>query len=192
MAKQPKLFTGVWPGQTLGDNLAIRQAQRQDAKILAQAEAVVARSPGFLVQMPGEIPSSAYVSKIASLKQGGRYVVAELEGQIIGHAFLEPMGLQARRHVMILTIVVHDGFQGRGVGKALMRDLLGWAEKQIRVRKIELRVRAANERAMALYKKFGFVLEGRFRGRIKIADGDYVDDIAMAWFPKRVRRPKIG
>jgi ribosomal protein S18 acetylase RimI-like enzyme len=49
----------------------------------------------------------------------------------------------------------------------------------------ELRVRATNQAAIALYRKLGFIDEGRFRKRIAFQDGTYVDDLAMAWFPAR-------
>ncbi len=45
--------------------------------------------------------------------------------------------------------------------------------------------RATNEGAIALYRKFEFIEEGRFRGRVKLPDGTLVDDVAMAWWPQR-------
>jgi len=166
-------------------SVTIRPAQPEDAEILAKAESEIARFPGLLVQTPGEIPPAAYAEKVSALKQRGRYIVAQSRGRIVGHAFLEPMGLFATRHVAQLTIVVHPGFQGRGVGAALLSDLLAWAKKNSALGKIELLVRATNERAISLYRKFGFAIEGRFRNRVKLNASDYVDDIAMAWFPDR-------
>jgi len=66
-----------------------------------------------------------------------------------------------------------------------MRDLMDWAQQTPRVGKIELLVRATNERAIHLYSKLGFVEEGRFRNRVRLPDGELVDDIAMAWFLDR-------
>lgn len=51
--------------------------------------------------------------------------------------------------------------------------------------KIELLVRATNARAIHLYSKLGFIEEGRFRNRVRLPDDEFVDDIAMAWFPRR-------
>ena len=45
--------------------------------------------------------------------------------------------------------------------------------------KIELRVRASNDRALALYRRVGFVEEGRFSRRIKLGPDTYLDDVAM-------------
>jgi ribosomal protein S18 acetylase RimI-like enzyme len=45
------------------------------------------------------------------------------------------------------------------VGEALMRELIDWAKRTPRVRKIELLVRATNQGAVRLYSKFGFFEE---------------------------------
>lgn len=66
-----------------------------------------------------------------------------------------------------------------------MRALLSWAEQQPQLEKIELLVRERNSVARKLYQQFGFVEEGRFERRIKLADGSYLADIAMArFFPR--------
>lgn len=168
--------------------MRIRRAQRKDAAVLARAEAETARIPGLLVQRPGEIPAAAFAEKIGALRKAGRYVVAEERGNVIAHAFLDPMRLLANRHVYQLNIVVHPGFGGRGVGAALMSDLMSWAQAGSKVGKIELLVRSTNTRAIALYRRFGFAREGRLVGRVRLPGGKLVDDLAMAWFPKRRER----
>lgn len=168
--------------------MKIRQARRADAAALARAEAETARTPGLLVQRPGEIPAAAFAEKIEALRKRGRYIVAEEHEKAIGHAFLAPMGLTANRHVFHLNIVVHPGSTGRGIGTALMSELMAWARANAKVGKVELLVRSTNRRAIALYRRFGFVQEGRFIGRVKLPNGRLVDDVAMAWFPRR--RPR--
>jgi RimJ/RimL family protein N-acetyltransferase len=66
-----------------------------------------------------------------------------------------------------------------------MKELMDWAKRTLHVGKIELLVRASNQRAIRLYAKLGFVEEGRFKRRVRVPDGSFVDDIAMAWFPNR-------
>jgi putative acetyltransferase len=162
----------------------IRCAVPTDAHSLWDAERQTAMTPGLLVARPGEIPGDAFEAKIEVLASRGRYVVAELDGAPVGHAFLEPLGaLTGIAHVFQLTIVVHPGHLGRGIGTTLLRDLLGWAQRDSRVKKVELRVRSTNQRAIALYKKLGFLEEGRFRNRVALQDRTFVDDLAMAWFP---------
>jgi RimJ/RimL family protein N-acetyltransferase len=166
-------------------NVFIRVARIEDAAILAAAERATAETPGLLVSRPSELSLESFEKKIADLSKLGRYVVAEQDEKIVGHALLDPMSLEALSHVFRLTIVVHPGFRNQGVGEALMRDLMVWAKQTLHVGKIELLVRATNERAIRLYLKLGFVEEGRFRNRVRLPDGSFLDDLAMAWFPRR-------
>jgi putative acetyltransferase len=160
----------------------IRLAEPGDAPILARAEWETAEVPGRLAGRPGEIPVEAFTAKIVELRTRGRYVVALRDGAIVGHALLEPMPLAATAHVFRLTIVVHPGNLGQGIGAELMQDLVDWAQRDPRVGKIELNVRDGNERAIRLYRRFGFELEGRLRRRIRFPDGTEVDDLAMGRF----------
>ena len=151
---------------------------------MCAAEKATALTPGLLVSQPHELQVDAFEQKIEFLEQEGMYLVAERQGVLIGHALLEPMVLIAQAHVFSLTIVVHPGYLEHGIGTALMVELMGWAENNPRVEKIELRVRATNARALELYKRFGFVEEGRFERRIRLPDGSYIDDVLMARFTR--------
>jgi putative acetyltransferase len=166
-------------------NVIIGAARNEDAAILAAAERATAEMPGLLVSQPYELILESFEKKIVDLSKLGRYVVAENDGNIVGHALLDPMPLEALSHVFRLPIVVHPGFRNQGVGEALMRHLMVWAQQTPRVGKIELLVRTTNERAIHLYSKLGFIEEGRFRNRVRLPDSSFLDDLAMAWFPRR-------
>jgi putative acetyltransferase len=165
--------------------ITVRPACVEDAAALAAAERETAETPGLLVSRPHELPPAAFEEKIAQLSTRGRYVVAVEEGRIVGHALLDPMALEGVSHVVRLTVVAHPGCRSRGVGKALVSDLLSWSAATPWVEKVELLVRATNRAAIELYRKFGFVEEGRLRHRVKLPDGSTVDDLTMAWFPPR-------
>ena len=165
--------------------MQIRTATPEDAETIAAAEAEIQRTPGLLVGWPGEIPVEEYRRKIAKLATDGRYIVAEENGVLVGHALLDPMPMRANAHVFQLTIVVHPDRLGHGTGTALLRDLLDWAQHDPRVGKVELKVRAGNLRARNLYRRMGFVEEARFRDRVHRLDGALEDDLGMAWFPVR-------
>jgi ribosomal protein S18 acetylase RimI-like enzyme len=161
---------------------AIRDARPEDAPLLAAAERAIATVPGRLASRPDEIVDDAVRRTIVDLADHGRgiYLVAEDAGTIVGHALLEPLSLAATSHVVRLTIAVHEGHQRRGIGRALMSELLRWARSNPRVEKVELQVRSANEPAIALYRSLGFVEEGRKTRRLKIGSGEYLDDVYMA------------
>ena len=76
-------------------------------------------------------------------------------------------------------MAVHDNYQGRGVGSALMAAMLELADNWLGLRRIELEVWADNARAVHLYEKFGFQIEGTGRQYARRA-GQLVDAHFMA------------
>lgn len=163
-------------------DVQIREAKAEDARAIVTAEKEIAQTPGYFCSQPDELSEENVIKTITTLSQTGKgvYLVAEQDGVIVGHAFLEPLQLKSICHVAQLTIGVHKGWQERGIGTALMQKIIEWARQSQTIEKIELNVRAKNDRAVALYKKMGFVEEGRLKNRIKIKDNHYTDDLLMA------------
>lgn len=162
--------------------IVIRAALPVDAGVLVAAEREAAAEPGLLAARPHELRKEQVERKIVELLEHpyGRFIVATHGSDIVGHASLVPHRLQAMAHVVRLAVVVHSEWRGRGVGTRMMEDLTAWARRTNGIDKIELRVRAGNTPAIDLYRRFGFVQEGRLQDRIKLAPGRYMDDIAMA------------
>jgi putative acetyltransferase len=81
------------------------------------------------------------------------------------------------RHVSSLGMSVDREWRGRGVGSALLAEAFRWA-RWSGVEKVTLTVYPENERALALYRKFGFTEEGRLTGHSKKSYG-YEDEVIM-------------
>ncbi|GAB2710812.1 ribosomal protein S18-alanine N-acetyltransferase [Arthrobacter bambusae] len=80
-----------------------------------------------------------------------RYVVAESDGQIVAYA-----GLMCIEPIAdVQTIAVVPEFEGRGIGSAILTELIEEARRRGAV-EVLLEVRADNPRAQALYVRFGF------------------------------------
>jgi RimJ/RimL family protein N-acetyltransferase len=105
-------------------------------------------------------------------------LVAEADGQIIGELSLRAISSRrAVKHVGTLGMSVRADWRGKGVGRALMTDALAWAPTA-GIKRIELYVYCRNAPAIALYEKFGFVVEGRRKAMIREGD-TYLDDFVM-------------
>ena len=105
-------------------------------------------------------------------------LVAVVNGQVVGNIGLR-LEQGRRRDVGNFGMSVHDDFQGRGIGTALMAAMIDLADNWLGLRRIELEVWADNEPAIHLYKKFGFEVEGTGRQYARRA-GQFVDALFMA------------
>ena len=162
----------------------IRDARPEDIPALCAAEReVVQNFDGMLVSEPDEVSESSFIEKLSVVSGGkGKYLVVEDGTGVVAHASLWPMGLKKVSHVLRLDMCVHVGHWRQGHGEQLLRALLHWAQAESPALKVELLVRCENQSAVALYKKAGFVEEGRLKQRIRLGNGRYIDDITMALF----------
>ena len=125
-------------------------------------------------------PSIAlWEKRLASTPDNVYMYVALLDGEIVGTLGLEVCQNPRRRHVGSLGMGVKDKAQGSGVGTALLSTAIDLADNWLALRRLELTVYVDNKRAIDLYKRFGFDIEGEakdfaFRG------GEYVGAFYMA------------
>ena len=158
--------------------ITIRRAEPDDYALVCEVFADESAYSGTL-QTP--FPSKERWRKMMSEPADGDYLLlAFVDGEIAGHAGLHPASRSPRRtHARMLGMAVHSRFQGKGVGTALMRALTDLADKWLNVTRLELTVFTDNERAIALYRKFGFVTEGTHKA-YALRDGRYADTHCMA------------
>jgi RimJ/RimL family protein N-acetyltransferase len=81
------------------------------------------------------------------------------------------------RHASVGISLVLDA-AGKGYGTDALRVLVEYAFTRRNLRRVYLQVLASNERAIASYRKVGFVEEGRLREHCW-ARGVYVDEVLM-------------
>jgi putative acetyltransferase len=161
--------------------ITIRRANPKDAGSYAR---IMGEEDVFsnLLQMP-YTDEDAWRARLTDSCAPGKAdigIVAEVDGVVVGTAGLHPVGpAQRRRHVMMLGISIAKEAQGKGVGKALMQALVDYADNWAGVLRIELTVYPDNERAIALYRQFGFEVEGTHRA-YALRNGRYVDTLTMA------------
>lgn len=94
-----------------------------------------------------------------------------------------------RRHAALFFLFVRDDWQGKGVGSALLRAVLDYADNWLDLKRIELDVVHDNHGAIALYERFGFRHEGVSRG-FNLREGVYEDAVLMARL--RFREGELG
>ena len=111
--------------------------------------------------------------------EGDHLLVAEIEGEVVGVIGLQTSSRPRVNHKAEVGMMVRDDWKGKGVGAALMQAVIELADKWLNLTRIELTVFTDNESAIALYRKFGFEIEGTLR-KYAFRDGEFVDAFAMA------------
>jgi len=106
--------------------------------------------------------------------------VLESEQRIIGSASLQFSPQEALKHKAELGLSVHDDYQNMGIGTALLNHLIDVARLK-KLSKVWLHVSTANNRAIHLYKKAGFMIEGKLCKESRI-NGKYRNEYSMALF----------
>lgn len=82
-----------------------------------------------------------------------RYVAARVQGLLVGYAGMARLGRTPPFEYEIHTVGVDPDYQGHGIGKTMMTDLLAGAGPDATV---YLEVRTDNEAALGLYTGLGF------------------------------------
>ena len=149
----------------------VRPAEPGDARAMAEMFAVVAQErDGIATEPPVDIEE-----RTALFARGaGESIVAVAGGRIVGMLHVEV----SHHGFGDVGMLVERGWRGRGVGSALVQAAIGWARGQ-GLHKLCLEVFAHNSAAIALYRKSGFITEGRRVQQYRRASGELWDSIVM-------------
>lgn len=162
--------------------MLIREARGPDAEEIVALERALIESGRGMVLDRSQVPTIDEQRKriddvFRAIAAGDATItiVAEVDGHIVGNAFLKQLGPARCRHVGILAVGVHPDHQRTGIGRALMQHLIDHA-RACGLFRLELYVRGDNAPAQALYVSLGFVHEGTRHRFIKLDDGTLIDD----------------
>jgi ribosomal protein S18 acetylase RimI-like enzyme len=147
----------------------IRPACDDDRLPLARVFAAVAEErDGIGTEPPVDVEARAASWTLDGLlvAVAGGEVVGSIHVGTSGHGFGE-IGMAIARE-----------WRGRGVGSALMAAAIDWARAQ-GLHKLSLGVFAHNTAGLALYRKYGFVEEGRRVKHYRRQSGELWDSIEM-------------
>ncbi len=168
-----------------GLNYVIRSAMQSDAKELS----------GLRVQIDGETENldrekgEAFIDeedfkqliKEDSEKARNLFLVAEADNKLVGFSRCEGNYLKRFSHKVEFGICILKEFWGYKIGKNLLNESINWADYN-HIKKMTLNVLETNEKAISLYKRFGFEVEGILRKDKILSDGKYYDTVIMGRF----------
>ena len=160
------------------EGLYIRRAEPDDCSAMYDIFSGAKAVSGTL-QLP--YPSrEQWRQRLAEPDEGTYNLVAVVDSLIVGMLGLHTFpNRPRRRHAGTFGMTVHDEWQGKGVGTALLRAAIDLADNWLNLSRLELEVYTDNEPAIRLYERFGFEREGTLRQHA-FRNGHYVDAYLMA------------
>jgi ribosomal protein S18 acetylase RimI-like enzyme len=139
---------------------------------------VVAREKRYLAQIEA-VPLErieAFVRE--SVASDAVQFMAVDGGRVVGWADIFPAWAHAVAHCGSLGMGLLPEYRGQGIGRRLLQACITKAGRK-GITRIELEVRADNERAIGLYKALGFEVEAVKRHAMRF-DGLYFDALQMS------------
>ena len=165
-----------------GRQLLIRQAEADDAAALLKYLDVISGETDFLSFGPGEFDLSlseeAEFIQSCGSNDNGLFLVGVMDEKIVAGLTFAGGKRRRMRHSGELGMSVVKDCWGLGIGSLLLDALIDWARQSNVVTKLNLRVRTDNYRAVALYRRKGFIVEGTIRKDFLI-NGKYFDHYWM-------------
>jgi RimJ/RimL family protein N-acetyltransferase len=149
----------------------VRPASAADARAMAELFAAVAEErDGIATEPPVDLAerTARFAASIGDsfAAANGDQIVGMIHTEVSRHGFGE------------LGMLVDREWRGCGVGSALLQATIDWARDR-GLHKLCLEVFAHNTAAIALYRKCGFVEEGRRAKHYRRASGELWDSIIM-------------
>jgi len=149
----------------------VRRARPEDARNLAELMAAVAEErDGIATEPPVDV--DARTKQFATSSDDT--ILAVAAGEVVGSLHVGANRFGAGE----LGMAVARPWRRHGIGSALLAAAIEKARSE-GLHKLSLEVFPHNEAAIALYRKFGFVEEGRRVKHFRRASGELWDSIVM-------------
>lgn len=161
-----------------GRKISIRKITGEDAKELVDMSVKVGGqtdnlSFGIDDFYFNEEQQRLFIESIAS-RDNCLYVAAFLDNKIVGNLNFIASSRKRLMHRGEFGIAVLKEYWGLGIGTSLINYLFKWARFNGTIKKFDLQVREDNIRAINLYMKLGFKIEGKISMAINV-DGRYYE-----------------
>jgi [ribosomal protein S18]-alanine N-acetyltransferase len=111
-------------------------------------------------------PKAAFVRELAATHN--HYVAARSAETLVGYGGISRLGRTPPFEYEVHTIGVDPAYQGRGIGRRLLDELLNFAGDAV----VHLEVRTDNATAIGLYRSVGFTEVGLRRRYYRVSGAD--------------------
>ena len=105
------------------------------------------------------------------------YLIALHDSEVVGTGCYSGYTKPRLSHRGEISIAVKKDFWGNGIATRFLEEMIRFAKETAKAEIISLEVRSDNDRAISLYRKFGFEKIGTFDGFMKIGNEYIPSDI---------------
>ena len=111
--------------------------------------------------------------------QSSLAITCYIDGEIAGNCEINFRGGIKTSHRATVAIAILKEYWNLGIGSAMFAELIAVAEARPEIEIIELEFVEGNDRAKALYEKFGFRIIGERPNAFKLKDGRLLKEYFM-------------
>lgn len=154
----------------------IRAAEPEDAEVIRRIRTM----PGVMKCMLSYSIESISSIRKDILDEDNFFLVAiDNNNDVVGYTKLAHCSNPRQRHKGRISIAVDANYHHKGIGTLLLKEILDFADNQLKLLKVDLTVQQENGFAIKLYEKFNFVKEGYLKYDC-VCEGNYSDVFLMA------------
>ena len=166
-----------------GRTLLLRDPAEADAPEMVDYLKIVGGETDFLLCDENGIEGLTLEGEIDWIRatlaaKNTKMFVGTIDGEIVLVCDVRAAARSRVAHCAGVAISIKRSCWHVGVGSIAMQAMIDYARSTGELKQLSLEVREGNDRAIALYQRFGFVEIGRHKGRICVR-GEYFDEILM-------------
>ena len=178
------IFTPIEYTLKDGRKLVLRPAQESDAQEMLAFRIKAIGESDFLMQYPEEMADYGIDKQLAFINRmidspKDKMFTATVDGKIAGTGQVSFNTRIKTKHRANIGIALLKEYWGLGIGSAIFTEIIKSATEYGGITQLELEVIEGNERAIALYKKFGFETVAEIPDAIRLKDGTMLKYFTM-------------
>ena len=164
-----------------GQEITLRLAVPEDASEIIETINSVALERSYILTeqfKKTELEEKQYIAEMDTTKN--LLLVAVADGQVIGGlgAHQASSGRHFKTaHVCEIGLHLIKPYREQGIGGKMLEYALEWA-KGHGYKKLDACIFTSNKRSLNLFRKFGFVVEGKKAKQFRIGN-EYIDEVIM-------------
>lgn len=161
----------------------IRTAVEEDAEKILNLRKILSSETYYMLKEPNEVSDDIiqYEKNIRFFRESENnlYLVADYNNELVGLLTCSYPPFKRSKHVASFVIGVTKLYWGTGISQELINNMILWCNSE-NIKRIELEVVEENLRAISLYKKYGFEIEGKKINDHLVSENIFLNTLIMA------------